>query len=209
MEKPLEFAPQPEKRVATRDAHLEVQFVKSASGWKDLPEDGLAEFAFIGRSNVGKSSLINMLLGRRGLAHTSGTPGKTQTLNYYVVNQSYYLVDLPGFGYARTSKTNRLSWGKLITRYLNQRENLQTVFHLIDSRHPPTDLDQEVMEFMKGLPVLYVVVLTKMDKLNQKERHATRREIERVLLEKSLEVQIVESSSVKKIGRQAILNLCI
>ncbi|MBL7978583.1 MAG: YihA family ribosome biogenesis GTP-binding protein [Bacteroidetes Order II. Incertae sedis bacterium] len=209
MEKPLEFAPQPEKWVAKRDAHLEVQFVKSASGWNDLPEDGLAEFAFMGRSNVGKSSLINMLLGRRGLAHTSGTPGKTQTLNYYMVNQSYYLVDLPGFGYARTSKTNRLSWGKLITRYLNQRENLQTVFHLIDSRHPPTDLDQEVMEFMKGLPVLYVVVLTKMDKLNQKERHATRREIDRVLVEKALEVQIIESSSVKKIGREAILNLCI
>lgn len=208
METPRNAVKQPERRHAPQNAPLEVKFIKSASGWKDLPEDGLSEYAFIGRSNVGKSSLINMLAERKGLAHTSGTPGKTQTLNFYLVNRAFYFVDLPGFGYARTSKTNRLSWGKLISRYLNERENLQTVFHLIDSRHAPTELDQEVMDFMKGLPILYVVILTKFDKLNQKERHSTRRMLDQVLSEKGLEVHILETSAVKRIGRREILSLC-
>jgi GTP-binding protein len=145
-----------------------------------------------------------MLVGRKALAHISSTPGKTQTLNYYTINDKMYLVDLPGFGYARTSKTNRLQWAKLIERYLSERKELQTVFHLVDSRHPPTDLDIQVFEWMKSQPVAYIVVLTKTDKLNQKEKHQAQVNIEQVLKELQWEVPMILSSAEKRWGKDTL-----
>ena len=186
---------------------LEATFLKSASAMKDLPLDGKPEHCFIGRSNVGKSSLLNTLIGRKDLARVSSRPGKTQTLNYFEVQQGFYLVDVPGLGYAKTPKGLRLDWAKLIERYLNERETLQTVFHLIDARHPPMEVDHVVMDFIKGLPVLYVVVLTKWDKLTQKDKHQRMKDVHHALAEHRLEVQIVLTSSAKGLGRKELITI--
>jgi len=143
----------------------EAHFVKSAPSIDQCPKPDKPEYAFIGRSNVGKSSLINMLTGRRALAKTSGKPGKTQLINHFIINESWYLVDLPGYGYASVSKTERAKWQKMIDGYLKKRENLMCTFVLIDSRIEPQALDLEFLEMMgaNGLP--FVIAFTKSDKL--------------------------------------------
>ena len=117
------------------------EFVKSSPDVKDCPTPNMPEYAFIGRSNVGKSSLINHLTGRRKLAKTTSTPGKTQLINHYVINDQWYLVDLPGYGWAQTSKTNKAAWKKMINSYLEERVNLACVFVLVDSRHEAQVID--------------------------------------------------------------------
>ena len=141
-------------------------FICSNTKVDKLPEANLPEYAFIGRSNVGKSSLINALTGKRHLAKTSQTPGKTQLINHFLVNGEWYLVDLPGYGFAKTSKTNRAAWEKFIRRYLTMRENLQCVFVLIDSRHEPQRNDLDFCSWLgeKGIP--FLLVFTKADKLS-------------------------------------------
>ena len=129
-----------------------------------LPPPVLPEYAFIGRSNVGKSSLINMLVQRKGLAKTSQTPGKTQLINHFLINDNWQLVDLPGYGYAKTSRTNRSDWEKFIRYYLRNRENLQCVFTLIDSRVPPQKLDLEFCTWLGENGIPFVLVFTKADK---------------------------------------------
>src|SRR5690625_806712 len=126
------------------------EFVLGASGMKHLPPPERPEIAFVGRSNVGKSSLINMILGRRNLARTSRQPGKTRELNYYLVNESFFLVDLPGFGYAKTAKTQRRAWLELIQRYLSERESLRLLVHVVDARHEPMEIDRDIMDAMRG-----------------------------------------------------------
>ena len=121
-----------------------VDFVKGATSLAHMPEGSIPEFAFVGRSNVGKSSLINRLLDRRNLARTSSTPGKTQEINFYLVNETFHVVDLPGFGYAKVSKRQREAWQKLIGTYLMARPQLAAVFQLVDARHDPTALDREL-----------------------------------------------------------------
>jgi len=142
----------------------EAVFLESNSDYKKCPKPAFPEYAFIGRSNVGKSSLINMLMNRNSLAKTSQTPGKTQLINHFQVNNYWYLVDLPGYGYARVSKDSRSKFKGMIYNYLEYRENLECTFVLIDSRHEPQKIDLEFMEWMatKGLP--FVMVFTKMDK---------------------------------------------
>ena len=142
-----------------------VEFVKSSSVIEECPEGIKNEFAFIGRSNVGKSSLINMLMQRKELAKISGRPGKTQLINHFEVNQDWYLVDLPGYGYAKTSKKNRAVFQKMITTYIKERPNLINTFVLVDSRHDPQKIDIEFMEWcgMEGIP--FSIVFTKIDKL--------------------------------------------
>jgi GTP-binding protein len=135
------------------------------------------EYAFIGRSNVGKSSLINKLVNRKDLAKTSGTPGKTQLINHFVIHpsspkESWYLVDLPGFGYAKVSKTNRTKWARTTEQFLQGRKNLVCVMMLVDSRHPPQKIDLEFMAWMGENSLPFVLVFTKLDKLNQAERAA-------------------------------------
>ncbi|MEH0158475.1 ribosome biogenesis GTP-binding protein YihA/YsxC [Limibacter armeniacum] len=143
----------------------QAKFVMSNSDHKKCPNKSLPEYAFIGRSNVGKSSLINAMTNFSKLAKTSGTPGKTQLINHFLINEDWYLVDLPGYGYAKVSKTLRADFRKIIDGYLLNRENLLCTFVLIDIRHAPQKIDLEFMEWMgkKGLP--FVIVFTKQDKL--------------------------------------------
>lgn len=143
----------------------EASFLTSSANPKDCPAPNKPEYAFIGRSNVGKSSLLNMLCNRRKLAKISGTPGKTRLINHFLINNSWYMVDLPGYGYAKLSKTEREKFKKMIEGYLTERTNLSNLFVLVDSRHAPIQADLEFMQNMgmKGVP--FAVVFTKTDKL--------------------------------------------
>jgi GTP-binding protein len=184
----------------------DVQFVTGATTWERLPAGVLPEVAFIGRSNVGKSSLINMVLGRRAVARTSRTPGKTQQFNYYLVDGMLHFVDLPGYGYARVARTQREKWGRFIGRYLKEREQLRVAFHLVDSRHPPTELDRDVMVTMRGSPVPYVIALTKTDKLSGNARARGVAAVKKALDDIGLEVPIVVTSAQDGRGRDEIWN---
>lgn len=180
-------------------------FILGAVSTSGMPKDRRAEVAFVGRSNVGKSSLINMLLGRKKLARTSGTPGKTQEVNFYLVNESFYFVDLPGFGYARASKKSRAKWQKLIGQYVTTREPLRIVFQLIDSRHAPTELDREVMLLLKESPAARVVLLTKGDKLSGNERAKSVARAQEALAAFHLELPVILTSAQTKRGRKETL----
>ena len=144
----------------------EAKFLMSNSRVEQCPAPTMPEYAFIGRSNVGKSSLINMLTGHKGLAKTSSLPGKTQLINHFVINNEWFLVDLPGYGYAKVSKDARVQWGRMINYYLHTRENLTCVFVLIDSRHSPQAVDLEFMESLGADGIPFVMVFTKADKLS-------------------------------------------
>ena len=142
----------------------EARFLTSNSRADLCPAPTLPEYAFIGRSNVGKSSLINMLTGRNGLAKTSASPGKTQLINHFVINDAWYLVDLPGYGYAKVSKTSRAEWARMINYYLRHRPNLMCVCVLLDSRHSPQAADLEFMEQLGEEGIPFVMIFTKSDK---------------------------------------------
>ena len=137
------------------------------------PKDNLPEYAFIGRSNVGKSSLINMLTDRKSLAKTSGRPGKTQLINHFIINKNWYLVDLPGYGYARVSKSSKQKFQKFITNYFEQRQQLVSAFVLVDVRHKPQPIDLEFIQYMGESGIPFGIIFTKADKLKPKaiERH--------------------------------------
>lgn len=147
----------------------QAEFAACCANWQQLPEEALPEIALAGRSNVGKSSLINRMLNRKQLARTSGVPGKTQTLNYYKINGELYFVDFPGYGYAKVSKGERRKWGELIERYLLNRQSFRLLLLLIDIRHPPTRDDCAMYEWVSwhGLPVC--VVATKADKISRSQ----------------------------------------
>ena len=183
-----------------------VEFVLSSPNWGALPNDRRAEIAFVGRSNVGKSSLLNALIGRKNLARTSATPGKTRALNYYLVNGDggFYLVDLPGFGYAKTSQKQRVAWQRLIGEYITQREELRVMFHLIDSRHEPTKLDMELIEIMRGSHVPRVILLTKADKLSKNQQRTRVSQLERKLAGIGIELPIVLTSAEAKTGMKEV-----
>ncbi|MGQ0542003.1 MAG: ribosome biogenesis GTP-binding protein YihA/YsxC, partial [Blastocatellia bacterium] len=142
------------------------EFVKSAFDRSHWVKDGLPEVSFLGRSNVGKSSLLNSLLNRKSLARTSNTPGRTQSINFFLINESFYFVDLPGYGYARVSKSIRSDWGKLAEDYLSEREELVLSIQLIDARHQPTTLDMQLNEWLIHNRKPHIVVATKCDKLS-------------------------------------------
>lgn len=143
------------------------EFVKSSPHVNECPEQMLPEYAFIGRSNVGKSSLINHLTNRKKLAKTSGTPGKTQLINHFLINEDWFLVDLPGYGWAQTSKTNKATWKKMIDNYLRERQNLAAVFVLVDSRHEPQKVDLEFIQWLGEEGIPFSIVFTKVDKLGK------------------------------------------
>ncbi|WP_436515484.1 ribosome biogenesis GTP-binding protein YihA/YsxC [Ekhidna sp. To15] len=143
------------------------EFVKSSPNVADCPEPRIPEYAFIGRSNVGKSSLINLMTNRKKLAKTSSTPGKTQLINHFLINQGWYLVDLPGYGWAQTSKVNKAAWKKMINSYLEERQNLACVFVLVDCRHDPQKIDLEFMEWLGENAIPFSIVFTKADKLGK------------------------------------------
>jgi len=181
-------------------------FEKSSSAFNQCPEDGLPEFAFIGRSNVGKSSLINMLANRKDLAKTSGTPGKTQLINHFLVNDAWHIVDLPGYGYAKVSKGARKDFQQLITGYLGKRETLVVVFLLIDSRHEPQKIDLEFMEWLGHNQVPFAIVFTKIDKCSSTELNKNLVKYKKRLLQDWEALpQIFISSASSKIGRAELL----
>jgi len=167
----------------------------------------MPEYAFIGRSNVGKSSLINMIVTKKGLAKISGTPGKTRTVNHFIINDSWYLVDLPGYGYARASQKQREEWSRLINAYVTKRENLISLFVLIDARHEPIASDLEFMEKMALNGVPFARVFTKADKAGQRETEKNLALHNKIMLERweSLPVTFVTSATKGK-GRDELLD---
>src|SRR5690606_9511054 len=181
-------------------------FITSNTRVDQLPPADLPEYAFIGRSNVGKSSLINALTGNRQLAKTSQTPGKTQLINHFLINDAWYLVDLPGYGFARTAKSNRSAWEKFIRRYLTVRENLQCVFVLIDSRHEPQKNDLDFCRWLGENGIPFLLVFTKADKLSLSKANANIERFHRALLQWFEETPAhFLTSSASRSGCEAIL----
>ena len=160
-----------------------IEFTIGAVGKGDLPAAGLPEIAFAGRSNVGKSSLINRLVQRKKLARTSSTPGKTQQLNYYLANEQFYLVDLPGYGFVSGGVGLRSTLGKIVGRYISDRQELRAVLQLIDARHGPTKLDLQMIEWLQEAHKPFLLVFTKADKLS---RNKLKTQIDRLDSKKSL-----------------------
>ena len=157
---------------------VSAEFIKSSFDRLHWVEGDLPEIAFLGRSNVGKSSLINSLLQRKGLARTSNTPGRTQSINFFLINERFYFVDLPGYGFARVSKTMRADWGKMAEEYLAERRALELSVQLVDSRHAPTELDRQLHDWLVFHGKNHVVVATKADKLSNNKLNKSLREIE-------------------------------
>lgn len=186
----------------------QADFIKSATTLAGCPEPLHPEYAFIGRSNVGKSSLINMLVQRKGLARISSTPGKTQLISHFLINEQWYLVDLPGYGYAKRSKKARASWEVMIRNYLTQRKVLMMVFLLIDSRIPPQLLDLEFMQWMAQEGVPFLLVFTKTDKISAKVLSENLKAYKEVLLDHWEEAPsaILTSSRTQK-GREDVLQM--
>lgn len=182
-------------------------FSISSPTWSKCPTDNKPEYAFIGRSNVGKSSLINMLTGVKGLAKTSGRPGKTQLINHFLINDEWYLVDLPGYGYARTSKSQRDSFSKMIKDYFLKREALTNTYVLVDSRIPPQRIDLEFIGFLGTNGIPFTIVYTKTDKEKQREIMANIKQMKTILSEQWEELPpIILTSAQNGYGRQALLD---
>ncbi len=182
------------------------EFVTSSSEVSQCPPARLPEFAFIGRSNVGKSSLVNMLMNRKHLAHTSNQPGKTQTINHYKVNDAWFLVDLPGYGYARVSQRARQQFGAMIEGYLRERAQLLVTFVLIDCRLEPQPIDLDFVHWMGEHQRPFVLVFTKTDKLKQMELARTRKRWEEELKDDWEELPLMfVTSAEKKTGRDKLL----
>lgn len=185
---------------------VSAEFVVSNSDVSKCPSGHLPEYAFIGRSNVGKSSLINMLMQRKNLAKTSGRPGKTQLINHFIINSNWYLVDLPGYGYARVSKSAKKEFQKFITQYFKKRKQLVMAFVLIDCRHEPQTIDLEFMRWLGEEQLAFAIVFTKADKLRP---NALKRNIEayvQTMLQdwEEMPPYFVTSAS-KSIGRKELL----
>lgn len=181
------------------------EFIISAVKREQYPTDGRNEVAFVGRSNVGKSSIINALTNRRKLAKVSQTPGKTRLINFFLINDGFYLVDLPGYGYAKVSKSEKASWGKTIETYLTGREELKKVILLVDSRHKPTADDIMMYEWIKHFNYECVVVATKSDKLSNNELVKSRKLI-RETLKLGENEQLHFFSSLNKKGKDELID---
>jgi GTP-binding protein len=180
-------------------------FEKSVFQLSDLPKHNLPEVILCGRSNVGKSSFINSLFNKKDLARISSTPGKTRSINYYSIDEVFYLVDLPGYGYAKTSKTEREKWGKIISDYILKSDNIQLALHLVDSRHKPAELDIKLNELLKYAGLPYIVLLTKADKLKQSDYNRAINNLNSTFLELILNENLFFYSSTKGKGRKEIL----
>lgn len=176
------------------------EFVKSAFSKSHWVHDGRPEIAFLGRSNVGKSSLINSLLLRKGLARTSNTPGRTQSINFFLINEKFYFADLPGYGYARVSKATREGWGKMVGEYLAERSELALCVQLIDARHEPTVLDKQLNEWLTFNKRPYIAVATKADKLSKNERQRSLNTARSTFLD----AKIITYSSLTGLGRDEL-----
>ncbi|RDY24448.1 YihA family ribosome biogenesis GTP-binding protein [Romboutsia maritimum] len=181
------------------------EIITSAVNKSQYPVDGIPEIALVGRSNVGKSSTVNTLLNRRNFARTSQTPGKTRTINFYLINKEFYFVDLPGYGYAKISKSEKEKWGGIMERYLQDREELCAIFLLVDIRHEPTADDKLMYEWIKHFGYNCVVIATKADKISrgQYQKHIS---IIRKKLQMEKEEKVIPISSLKKTGVEEVWN---
>lgn len=183
------------------------EFLVSNQDPGKTPPPDKPEFAFIGRSNVGKSSLLNMLVQRKNLAKTSAKPGKTQLINHFIVNDGWYLVDLPGYGYAGVSRSMRAGWGKMLETYFRKRENLYCTFVLLDARHPLQRIDQDFIQWLGSLGLPLAIVLTKADKLKKSELATARKRFETTLLQSWEELPpVFVTSAETKAGRDEMLD---
>lgn len=184
-----------------------IEFLQSVADWRKSPPKNFPEYAFIGRSNVGKSSLINMLANNSSLAKISSRPGKTQTINHFIVNNKWFLVDLPGYGYASISKTMRAKWEKMIRDYFLNRQNLQLVFVLIDSRLEPQKKDIEFINQLGEISMPFALIFTKTDKISELKASQNIQKFQKVLLETWEELPlIIKSSTLTKNGKEEILD---
>jgi len=181
------------------------EFITSAVKREQYPLDNRVEVAFVGRSNVGKSSIINSLTNRKKLAKVSGTPGKTRLVNFFLINNDFYLVDLPGYGYAKVSKTEKDSWGKTVETYLTDREQLKRVVLLVDSRHKPTGDDIMMNEWFKHFGYDVTVVATKSDKLTKNELSKSEKVIKETLKLSGTD-KLYFFSSLNRIGTDELIN---
>lgn len=183
------------------------EFQCSSQKVSQCPANTIREFAFIGRSNVGKSSLINMLTNRSSLAKVSGTPGKTRLVNHFIINEQWYLVDLPGYGYAKASKSIREGFSDLITEYILERENLFCLYVLIDSRLEPQKIDQEFLAFLGENGIPFSLIFTKSDKLSKTQLENAINRYKKIMLQEWEEFpNYFVSSSETKVGQQEILD---
>ena len=185
-----------------KEANLDI----IATRRSQYPDDNRPEFLLVGRSNVGKSSFINSILSRKNLAHTSATPGKTQTLNFYGVNDSFYLIDVPGYGYAATDKKTQAKFGMMIEEYLEKREQLKRVFMLIDFRHKPSEDDLMMYNFLKYYQIPVTVIATKADKVSSREKEKSIQCIKETL-DLVVGDNVIVFSSVSKEGKEEVLKV--
>ena len=185
----------------------EAEFSLGASKPEHFPKINKPEIAFSGRSNVGKSSLINSILMRKNLAHTSSTPGKTQQINFYLVDNRWICADLPGFGYAQTSKDNRSDWKKLIFDYFSKSENLKLVCVLIDSRHDPMEHDLALIEWLELNQKLYFIILTKCDKISKTQIAERKKQIDEFVQNCAYCKDVIPHSSINHLGREQVFGI--
>lgn len=175
------------------------EFVCGAMERGQFPKDPLPQIAFAGRSNVGKSSLINFLLNRRNLVKVGKTPGKTRQVNFFLINESFYFVDLPGFGYANVAKSEKEQWGSMLDAYFEKNDNLKGVVHLVDSRHPDQDTDRMMADYLDALDLRGLVVATKVDKFKKSQLAKAENQVKALY-----GAGVVMTSAEKKIGKDAI-----
>jgi len=183
------------------------EFLSSSPDLKQCPKTDLSEFAFIGRSNVGKSSLINMLTDRKNLAKVSQTPGKTRLINHFNINDTWFLVDLPGYGYAKMSKSEKPKLDKMINDYLQRRISLRLTFLLIDSRHELLSIDKEFIDWLSRFHIPFVIILTKSDKLNRTQLSRNLKSLESSMAQFNPSTMIISTSSVDRRGKEEILQV--
>lgn len=184
----------------------EAEFVGSYTELGKCPKPHMPEYAFVGRSNVGKSSLINMLLNHKGIAKTSSRPGKTQTLNYFLINKTWHIVDLPGIGFAKINKQVKEKWVEMIYRYIDKRESLMNVFYLVDCRLEPQKIDLEFISHLGTLRVPFVIVFTKADKISSSELQRNVSKFKKALTELWDELpQMFYTSADERKGREEII----
>jgi GTP-binding protein len=180
-------------------------FIKSVYNLNDIPKPGLPEIILCGRSNVGKSSFINSLFNRKDLAKISSTPGKTRSINYYLIDEKFYIVDLPGYGYAKASIKEREKWGRLVSDFVRNSKNICLACHFVDSRHKPTELDHQLNILLKEYKLPYLVILSKIDKLKQSEIKPSKKSVQEIFPELKFEDNLFVYSAVKKTGKREIL----